>query len=182
MYAYEGGALQTFRKAKEQGAACLCEMQSSHWRWWRNLLREEAERNPVYAGLLPPMSELMRHFHEKDEELLLADVVFVPSEHVRQTLNGVIPQEKVRVIPYGTPPIRIRKQISLDAQVPLKVLYVGALSQSKGIGYLLEAIDELGTQVDLTLVGRGFIRMHARMRLAGGGAGLNTCPTRVFWT
>jgi glycosyltransferase involved in cell wall biosynthesis len=36
----------------------------------------------------------------------------------------------------------------------LKVLFVGPLAQSKGIGYLLHAIDLLGSRVELTLVGR----------------------------
>jgi starch synthase len=40
--------------------------------------------------------------------------------------------------------------------VPLKVLFVGALIQRKGIGYLLDAIHQLGSEVELTLVGRRF--------------------------
>jgi glycosyltransferase involved in cell wall biosynthesis len=36
----------------------------------------------------------------------------------------------------------------------LKVLFAGALSRQKGIGYLLDAIDLLDSRVELTLVGR----------------------------
>jgi glycosyltransferase involved in cell wall biosynthesis len=36
----------------------------------------------------------------------------------------------------------------------LQVLFAGALSRQKGIGYLLDAIDLLPSQVELTLVGR----------------------------
>ncbi len=43
-----------------------------------------------------------------------------------------------------------------DSNRPLRVLFVGALIQRKGIGYLLDAIDQLGSQVELTIVGGRF--------------------------
>ncbi|MGH9562893.1 MAG: glycosyltransferase family 4 protein, partial [Terracidiphilus sp.] len=39
---------------------------------------------------------------------------------------------------------------------PLRVLFVGALVQHKGIGYLLDAVDRLSPHVELTLLGRRF--------------------------
>jgi glycosyltransferase involved in cell wall biosynthesis len=162
VYAYEGGGLQTFKAAERQGIGTLCEVQSSHWRWWRDLLSKEAECNPEFAGLLPRMADLSRHFAEKDEELQLADVVVVPSRHVRQTLAGVVPDKKIRVIPYGAPPVRVRERPVRDVRMPLKVLFVGLLSQSKGIGYLLDALKMLGSMVDVTLVGR---RLSAHPRV-----------------
>jgi glycosyltransferase involved in cell wall biosynthesis len=154
VYAYEGGALETFRQAKRQGVATLFEQPSSHWYWVRKLLSEEAERSPEFAGLLPNLEDSSGHMKWKDEELLLADCVFVPSQHVRKTLAGVVPDEKIRVIGYGAPPVRRRRRVSCDSSRPLKVLFVGPLAQSKGIGYLLHAIDLLGSRVELTLVGR----------------------------
>ncbi len=156
VYAYEGGALQTFREAKRLGIKALYELPSSYWHWEHKLLSEEAERYPEFAALLPKLRDSVLHMEEKDEELLLADYVLVPSEHVRQTLAGVVPDEKVRVISYGAPAIRRQKRISYDSSRPLKVLFVGALTQRKGIGYLLDAIDRLGSQVELTLVGQRF--------------------------
>jgi len=154
VYAYEGGALQTFRQARRQGIPALYELTSSHWYWVRKLLSEEAERSPEFAGLLPNLEDSPGHMKWKDEELLLADHVFVPSQHVRLTLAGVVPDEKIRVIGYGAPPVRRRQRIPGDSSRPLKVLFVGPLAQSKGIGYLLHAIDLLGSRVELTLVGR----------------------------
>jgi len=92
----------------------------------------------------------------KDEELSLADFVFVASEHVRRTLAGAVPEEKIRVVHYGAPAVRRREQIATDPARPLRVLFVGVLVQHKGIGYLLDAIDRLGDEVELTLVGRRF--------------------------
>lgn len=156
VYAYEGGALQTFREAKKRGITTIYEQPSSYWYWVRNLLSEEAARNPEFAGLLPNLRDSRRHLEWKDEELRLADYVFVPSEHVRRTLAGAVPDEKIRVISYGAPEVRERKRLPLDPSQPLKVLFVGALSQHKGIGYLLNAVQNLGDQVKLTLVGRRF--------------------------
>jgi glycosyltransferase involved in cell wall biosynthesis len=162
VYAYEGGARQTFREAKRRGIATLYEQPSSYWYWARNLLSEEAERNPEFAGLLPNLADSAGHLEWKDEELALADYVFVPSEHVRRTLAGAVPDEKIRVVHYGAPAIRQRRQVSLDPSRPLGVLFVGSLAQHKGISYLLEGIGLLGSAVELTLVGRRF-RAHSRV-------------------
>lgn len=156
IYAYEGGALQTFREARRRGIATIYEQPSSYWYWARNLLSEEAERNPEFAGLLPNLRDSRRHLEWKDEELRLADYVFVPSQHVRRTLAGAVPDERIRVVSYGAPAVRERVPVSLDPSRKLKVLFVGALAQHKGIGYLLDAIEQLGSQVDVTLVGRRF--------------------------
>ena len=156
VYAYEGGALRTFRKARQLGIKTLHEQPSSYWYWVRRLLEEEAVRNPEFAGLLPSLMDSRGHLEWKDEELRLADFVFVPSEHVRQTLSGVVPEEKIRVINYGAPPVRSRKRSEGRPNIPLQVLFVGALAQHKGISYLLDAVDRLGSQVELTLIGRRF--------------------------
>lgn len=156
VYAYEGAAHQTFVAAKRIGIATLYELPSSYWYWEQDFLSAEARRNPAYANLLPQLSDSAEYLGSKDEELRLADCVFVPSQHVRRSLEGVVPDEKVRVVTYGAPPVRPRKSATRDGRQPLKVLFVGNLIQRKGIGYLLEAIDLLGEKVELTLVGRRF--------------------------
>jgi len=156
VYAYEGGALKTFTEARSRGIAAIYELPSGYWYWERNLLSEEAERNPEFAGLHPKLTDSPGHMRWKDEELRLADFVFVASQHVRRTLAGVVADEKVRVINYGAPPVQSPKVISRDAKAPLKVLFVGALIQRKGIGYLLDAIDQLGRQAELTMIGTRF--------------------------
>jgi alpha-maltose-1-phosphate synthase len=154
VYAYEGAALQTFREAKKQGITTIDEQSSSYSKWTLKLLGEEAERNPEFADLLPTLKDSREHLEWKDEELRLADYVFVPSDHVRSTLAGVVPDEKIRVISYGAPAVKPRAQCNLDSSRPLKVLFVGNLGQHKGIGYLLKAMDVLGGQAELMLVGR----------------------------
>lgn len=165
VYAYEGGALETFRAAKRLGVTTCYELPSTYWYWEHKFLSSEAERNPSYSELLPKLKDPPGHMRWKDEELALADYVFVPSEHVGNTLEGVVPASRIRIVNYGAPAPRHDKQISLDKSRPLQVLFVGMLHQRKGIGYLLDAIDMLGGQVELTLVGRRY-RPHARVDAA----------------
>jgi len=156
VYCYEGGALETFREARRLGIKTIYEQTSSYWYWVRDLLKQEAERIPALVGLLPNLADSEEHLRWKDEELRLANIVFVASEHVRRTLAGVIPDEKIRVVHYGAPAIRHRERTATDPARRLRVLFVGVLVQHKGIGYLLDAVDRLGSQVELTLVGRRF--------------------------
>lgn len=162
VYAYEGAAHKTFREAQRLGIRALYELPSAHWYWEQEFLLEEAERNPAYANLLPKLSDSAAYMRLKDEELRLADYVFVPSRHVRDSLQGVVAEEKIRVVTYGAPAVRPRKSPAGHAGQPLKVLFVGNLIQRKGIGYLLEAVERLGGQVELTLVGARF-RPNARV-------------------
>jgi starch synthase len=153
VYAYEGGALQTFREAKKRGAVSIYEYPSAYWQWLHVLFREEAERNPQFAGLLSSLAVPLAHLEWKEEELRRADYVVVPSAFVKRTLAGVVPETRMLVIPYGAPEVKQRKRIHPDPGQPLKVLFAGALSQRKGIAYVLQAIRMLGTQVDFTMVG-----------------------------
>lgn len=154
VYAYEGGALQTFREAKRQGITTIYDLASGHWYWERELLRQEEGSNPQLASIIPKLTDSERHMREKDEELALADIVIVASQHVRRTLTGVVDEKKIRVVPYGAPDVRMRPQIPQEPRKPLQVLFAGVLHQRKGIGYLLDAVSKLGPDVELTLIGQ----------------------------
>ena len=162
VYAYEGAALETFREAKKRGIRTIYELSSSYWYWAQKLLVEEAEQNPAFANLLPTLTDSKRHLEWKDEELHLSDVIVVASEHVRATLSGVIPAERIRVINYAAPPIRPRTANLMRADQPLRVLFVGLLAQHKGISYLLDAMDSVRANAGLTLIGSRF-RKNRRM-------------------
>jgi glycosyltransferase involved in cell wall biosynthesis len=162
VYAYEGGALQTFREAKRLGIKTIFEQPSSYWYWNQQLVVDEAARNPEFASLLGSFRDSEAHLKWKDEEIALADFVFVPSEHVKRTLVGAVPESKIQVINYGAPDVCNRNHASANPGQSLKVLYVGGLQQRKGIGYLLEAIEGLDTPIELTMIGRR-ISAHPRV-------------------
>jgi alpha-maltose-1-phosphate synthase len=156
VYAYEGAALQSFREAKRQGITTIYDLPSAYWYWERNVMREEAARTPELASVLPKLSDSKEHMQEKDEEVELSDLIIVASQHVRRTLAGVVPEDKILVVPYGAPPVRIRPEAPIGARRPLRVLFAGILHQRKGIGYLLKAVEVLGPDVELTLIGQRF--------------------------
>ncbi|MDE5417559.1 glycosyltransferase family 4 protein [Labilibaculum sp. DW002] len=154
VYAYEDGAAATFQEATKLGLDCLYDLPIGYWRSARKLLLEEKEQRPEWAATLTGFLDSDEKLARKDKELELATHIFVASSFTAQTLNdypGELPP--VSVIPYGFPkPIKKREYSNLTG--PLKVLFVGGLSQRKGIANLFEVAENLGTQIDLTLVGK----------------------------
>ncbi len=154
VYAYENVALHTFRTARQMGIKTIFELPIAYGRFRTELFREEVELQPAFAETFHKAfadSEWMRH---EDEELALADRVIVPSGFVRSSLPSSIPSSCVRVVPYGAPSSiggeSLRKS---SASRKLKVLYVGGLTQRKGLSYLLEAIKKVEASVEFTMVG-----------------------------
>lgn len=154
VYAYDDGALATFRAARERGIKCLYEHPIAYWRTVQQLQREEAELHPEWAPTLGALGDSEAKLARKDEELSLADVVVTASTFAKESL-ALAPTLKapVRVIPYGTRPL----EVSSPRREPggkLRVLFVGALTQAKGLSYLLQAVVRLESEIDLTLIGR----------------------------
>ena len=152
-YAYEDGARDTFRVCREQGQKCFYDLPIGYWRVWRKLLAEEQEREPEWAVTLQGALDSDEKLARKDEEIQLADHIFVASTFTRKTLDAApIAPANIHIIPYGAPPAA--NDVS-DTRVdrPLRVLFAGALTQRKGISYLLKAIESLKRHAELTLLG-----------------------------
>jgi alpha-maltose-1-phosphate synthase len=155
VYAYEGAALQTFRAARCLGAICIYELPSGYWYYDFELLREEAALRPEYADTMPILSRSSNFLKDRDEELELADHIVFPSDHVRRTLQRApVSVEKLHKVPYGTDESKgPTRALGASRERKLRVLFVGALTQRKGIGYLLDALNLLGSSVEFTMVG-----------------------------
>lgn len=154
VYAYEDGALATFRAAKELGIKCIYEHPTISWRVVRQLQREEAELHPEWAPTLGALADSDEKLARKDQELRLADMIVTASSFAKDSvarIEGLT--APVRVIPYGTDPLS-EPRPGVTARGKLRVLFVGALSQAKGLGYLLEAVAELERDLEFTLIGR----------------------------
>lgn len=91
----------------------------------------------------------------KDKELELADLILVASTFSANTLKDYPGHlSNIQVIPYGFPPTSSDdRYYPVKGKAALKLLYVGSLSQRKGIANLFEAVENLKTHVELTLVG-----------------------------
>jgi glycosyltransferase involved in cell wall biosynthesis len=156
VYAYEDGAAATFAAARRLGLRCLYDLPIGHWKAARRIQEEEASLQPAWAATLVALQDDAAKLARKDEELELADHVFAASSFTRETLKGVVrPGVRVDVIPYGAPamPVGVAR-IPRPPGAPLRVLFVGGLSQRKGLSYLFEAVRRAGSAVNLTVVGR----------------------------
>jgi glycosyltransferase involved in cell wall biosynthesis len=154
VYAYEDGALQQFQKARELGMRTIYDLPIGYWRANRKISIEEAELKPAWKGTLNALSDSDAKCALKDRELELADTVIVPSTFVKDTLELYPGKKKVIVNPFGVPANVSAPRAQTDPDQPLRVLFVGSLSQRKGIAYLFEAIEKAGKAVTLTVIGR----------------------------
>jgi len=154
VYCYEDGAVETFVAAKKLGMECIYDLPIGYWRSARSLLSAEKERWPEWASTLVSFRDSQPKLDRKDEELRLADRIFVASSFTAKTL-GDYPGKlaPVQVIPYGFPPVIEGREYNLTQNRPLKLLFVGGLSQRKGIADLFAAVKNIGKGVELTVVG-----------------------------
>lgn len=158
VYAYEDGALESFLSAKNKNISCFYDLPIGYWRSMHELLREEKDKNPDWAITLGGFGDSDKKLNRKDEELALADAIFVASSFTKKTLE-LFPGNlaPIHVIPYGFPTPNFERKYSNNKKNKLKVLYVGGLSQRKGISYLFEAVKGLEDFIELTVVGKGNI-------------------------
>ena len=154
VYAYEDGALRQFRRAHELGVHCIYDLPIGYWRANRNISAEEAELQPGWKGTLNALADSDAKCALKDEELGLADTVIVPSTFVKSTLELFPDAKKIIVNPFGVPANISAVRRVTNPDEPLRVLYVGSLTQRKGIAYLFEAVEKAGKAVTLTVIGR----------------------------
>ncbi|KEZ78800.1 group 1 glycosyl transferase [Salinisphaera hydrothermalis C41B8] len=92
-----------------------------------------------------------------DREIELADHILVGSSFVRDTfISEGVPMEKLEVIPYGVDTSLFHPDGRRQAQdESFNIVFVGQLSQRKGLSYLLKAYQEIRDQnTSLTLVGQ----------------------------
>jgi glycosyltransferase involved in cell wall biosynthesis len=154
VYAYEDGALATFTKAKELGLTCIYDLPIGYWRSARMLMQEEFDINPEWATTITGFNDSPTKLEKKDRELALAEVIFVASSFTKKTLEdypGTLAE--IKVIPYGFPEVKRKKVYQPLVNRKLKILFIGGISQRKGISYLFDAIEGMKDQVDLTIVG-----------------------------
>ena len=156
-YCYEDGALHTFRAARAAGKKCFYDLPIGYWRAARQILGEEAERRPEWVRTMPGLTDSPGKLARKDKELRLADRIFVPSTFTKMTLAMCpFPIAPVDVLIFGGDDPMV-PAASVDPQAKhgaLRVLFVGGLSQRKGIADLFEAVAMLGAHVELTVIGR----------------------------
>jgi glycosyltransferase involved in cell wall biosynthesis len=159
VYAYEDGALETLTAAKEYGLSAIYDLPIGYWRAAKKILQAEFERMPEWAGTLTVFKDSPEKLNRKDLELATATKIIVASRFTAHTLkeySGNLASHVV--VPYGFPPVSPESGRPLRGFVtkekPLRLLFVGGLSQRKGIADLFAAVRTLGAYVVLTVIGK----------------------------
>ena len=154
IYAYEDGALHSFRAARKRSIATIYELPIAYWRTRERILREERELRPEWAITLHGLKDSEAKCARKDEELLQANRIVVPSTFTKASLTehfgDALP---IDVAPYGAPPPMINMPSIRAPEQPLQVFYAGHLSQRKGVAYLFDSVQLLDFPWELTLAG-----------------------------
>jgi len=154
VYGYEDAAVSAFTAAERAGLPRIYDLPIAHWRTGEEILDQEAELEPQWAGTLSHRQfvDRRRRQERKDGELQLASRIVTASSFTRDSLlkyPGTL--APISVIPYGAPtPTDVRQA---RRQGPLRVLFVGGLSQRKGISYFFDAVQSMGHAIDVTVVG-----------------------------
>jgi glycosyltransferase involved in cell wall biosynthesis len=134
---------------------CFYDLPIGYWRSSQLLLSLERKKWPEWSATLTGLTDSEQKLSNKDKELKLADCIFVASSFTASTLHhfpGSLPP--IVVIPYGFPSVDgIRAYKPFAGVRRLKILFVGGLSQRKGIADLFNAVDALSERVELTIVG-----------------------------
>ncbi|MCF0051774.1 glycosyltransferase family 4 protein [Dyadobacter sp. LJ53] len=155
VYAYEDGALETFRQAKKLGITCVYELPIAFWETSRKLLLEEAARLPEWSETLAGgISDSEKKLQRKSMELDLADIIVTPGSFVADSLGTLAREKKLVVSPFGSPENNLSTKKTRRNNRPLRVLFAGSMGQRKGLADLFEAIKILDTEeIELVVLG-----------------------------
>ncbi|MBV9963217.1 MAG: glycosyltransferase family 4 protein [Parafilimonas sp.] len=138
------------------GIRCMYDLPIGYWQTMRNLMQVEKEINPEWAVTIGGFKDSEKKLARKNEEIAHADKIIVASNFTLATLNdypGKLPG--IHVVPYGFPPVNQKNYKTLKKDEKVKLLFVGGLSQRKGLSYLFNAVEVLKDKISLTIIGKG---------------------------
>jgi glycosyltransferase involved in cell wall biosynthesis len=154
VYAYDDGALESFRVARARGIMCIYDLPIPHWRTLQTILMEEVQINPEWAGTMKALLDSPSKLARKDEEILLSDQLLVASRFTQRSITAhfgnTVP---IKITPYGAPTVHASSISRRESNKPIDIFFVGQLTQQKGIGYLVAALQLLDIPWRLTLAG-----------------------------
>jgi len=174
VYCYEDAALEVFREAKKRGVATIYDLPTGYWRAKEKLFSEEKDLQPEWSKLLPALLDSEEKLRRKDEELSLADLVITASTFTDTTLQlypGRLPP--FRRVGYGAPECTEMRS-GKPTSSKLRCVFVGSLSQQKGLSYMFEALKITQVPVEMTVVGRSSRRDFQPLNRALAGVNYHT--------
>ncbi|MDN4641337.1 glycosyltransferase family 4 protein [Agreia sp. PsM10] len=142
-----GAALQTFLSAEEHTLKVFHEVDAPP-KAHNEALLNFYDRRDVVGEIYP-----QRLVSRVEDELDVANVILSPSSVVtRQLIDSGIRKETIFQAPYGVDFTRFAPVEELRSQPlnrPVRLVYVGQISNRKGIGFLVQAARNLRVEIDL---------------------------------
>lgn len=142
---WSSSALQTLIAAKKKNIISVLESGSAHVNVNRRLLAEEYQNKRSLSD--PRVVDLQL------QEYAAADYISVPSEFVKKSFVAEgIAEHKIIVTPYGIDIDLFKPEKRVKSK--FRILFVGLVSQQKGVHYLIQAFKQLKLiEAELWLVG-----------------------------
>ncbi len=162
-WGFQGSSYLSITKAKELGKLTICEQSAVYFPTYSALYQEEVILKPEWSQTIRPIHFLSTYQKRLIEEPLVADYVIAASNFTRQSLiAGGVGEHKILVQGLGFDASTISiKQNFRTRESPFKVLFVGRLTQEKGLSYLLDAVSSFSSgDVELHLIGGGWFADH----------------------
>jgi glycosyltransferase involved in cell wall biosynthesis len=132
----------------------------AHHTFMQNLFLDELENEPEFACTLPWLDNDSDLINQLNQECNLANRILVGSSFAKDThVTMGVPPEKIYIVPYGMESSLFvqEKKNRAYSRNAFEILFVGQLTQRKGISYLLKAYQIIqGPNTTLTLVGNFF--------------------------
>jgi glycosyltransferase involved in cell wall biosynthesis len=155
IYAFEDGALATFKQAKALGIKCIYDLPIAYWGTGRKLMQQEAQRLPEWAVTLGGgIQDSEKKLERKTQEMELADVVVGPGDFVLDSVPEWARNKKLVMSAFGSPQKKIQPTAEKKSNRPLRVLFVGSMGQRKGLGDLFNGMKLLNRKdVELVVLG-----------------------------
>ena len=149
-----GVSLGAFQRVKQAGGCTVLNYPNAHHRFQSQLLSEEAQREPRFAGTFT--HEMISLASTFDRECDLADLILVGSSFARRTFQAAgLATRKIAVVPYGCDTSMFCPDETAKPTDVFRAVFVGQLSQRKGLSYLLKGYESFkGTGTELVLAGR----------------------------
>ena len=164
LFAYSYAALDLLREAKSRGWTTVLG-QIDVGMFEHRLVCEQAELHPEFS---PPASHPPPSYFGENwrKELELADYIVVNSKWSRNSLMAEgVAQSKTHLlpIPFETPEGQSKAKTypeHFSPERPLRLLFLGQVSQRKGIVPLLQSMQEMrGESIELTVAGPMRVRL-----------------------
>lgn len=172
-----------FRAGRDEGSQRVLDQFIAAQRWRDKFLADEQHDYTDWEDAADHTADDTSLYDRVEEEWELATTILCPSSFVRDSLiEAGVEAGKLRVVPYGVP-LKVWSDAAKSSalgrageQRPLNVLFVGTVELRKGIHYLYDALQRLGSSVTARIIGPVRLTDEGAQRLSSVAEVLGQIP------